>query len=149
MKKIVSLLLTAIMCLSLVACSGGKEVKMSKDEMLAIAEEYTAGDIQGDSIDNIAKAKIKYCNKTIILSGTVRNIHEDYIVLSSSYAANYQIDVYLPLEELVLLKRDQYITVVGTTTDEIIDVSETSAQYTFNYSHYQMPIAYLVKDTSK
>ena len=160
MKKFIALLLAAIMCLSLCACGGGndapeapvettapEEVKMSKDEMLAVAEEYTATDIQNDSIDNIARAKMKYCNKTILLSGTVRNIQEDYIELSASYAANYMIDVYLPLEELVLLEQGQYITVVGTTTDEIIDASENVAEYTFDYSHYQMPVAYFVKDT--
>jgi len=149
MKKIVSLLLAAVICLTLVACGGSKEVKMSKDEMLAIAEEYTVRDIHGDSVENIAKAKIKYCNKTIILSGTIRNIHEDYIVLSSGYADNYQIDVYLPLEELVQLKRDQHVKVVGTISDEILDVSESSNEYTFNYKHYQMPVAYLLNDTSK
>ncbi|MBQ8502820.1 MAG: hypothetical protein IJ491_00900 [Clostridia bacterium] len=162
MKKIIALLLAAIMCLSLIACGGNnapetnetptettapEEVKMSKDEMLAIAEEYTAGDIQNDSIENIARAKQKYCNKTILLSGTVRNIQEDYIELSAMYSANYIIDVYLSLDELVLLEQGQYITVVGTTTDEIIDASENVAEYTFDYSHYQMPDAYFVKDT--
>lgn len=162
MKKIIALFLAAIMCLSLIACGGNnapetnetptettapEEVKMSKDEMLAIAEEYTAGDIQNDSIENIARAKQKYCNKTILLSGTVRNIQEDYIELSAMYSANYIIDVYLPIDELVMLEQGQYITVVGTTTDEIIDASENVAEYTFDYSHYQMPDAYFVKDT--
>ena len=163
MKKLIALFLEAIMCLSLIACGGGndapeatdaptetpapEEVKMTKEEMLAIAEEYTAGNIQNDSIENIARAKMKYCNKTILLSGTVRSIQEDYIELSASYGANYMIDVYLPLEELVLLEQGQYITVVGTTTDEIIDASENVAEYTFDYSHYQMPDAYFVKDT--
>lgn len=143
MKKIIALFLAAIMCLSLIACGGNnapetnetptettapEEVKMSKDEMLAIAEEYTAGDIQNDSIENIARAKQKYCNKTILLSGTVRNIQEDYIELSAMYSANYIIDVYLPIDELVMLEQGQYITVVGTTTDEIIDASENVAE---------------------
>ena len=124
-----------------------EETTQSKEDLLAVAEKYTASDIQNDSIDNIARAKMKYCNKTILLSGTVRSIQEDYIELSAFYSANYMIDVYLPLEELVLLEQGQYITVVGTTTDEIIDASEKVAEYTFNYRHYQMPDAYFVKDT--
>lgn len=163
MKKLIALLLVAIMCLSLIACGDNnnapeanetptesttpEEVRMSKDEMLAVAEEYTAGDIQNDSIENIARAKQKYCNKTILLSGTVRNIQEDYIELSAIYSANYIIDVYLSLDELVLMEQGQAITVVGTTTDEIIDASENVADCTFDYRHYQMPDAYLVKDT--
>lgn len=145
MKKLIAILLVAVMCLPLTACGG--EVKMSKDEMLAIAEEYTATDIQNDSIENIARAKQKYCNKTILLSGAVRNIQEDYIELSAMYSANYIIDVYLPIDELVLIEQGQYITVVGTTTDEIIDDSENAAGYTFDYSHYQMPDAYFVNGT--
>lgn len=120
---------------------------MSKDEILASAEEYKCTDIQNDSIDNIVRAKQKYCNKTLLLSGTVRSIEEDHIELSSFYGANYMVDVYLSVDELVLLENGQAITVVGTTTDEVIDSSENVAEYTFNYSHYQMPAAYLVKET--
>ncbi|MBR4858980.1 MAG: hypothetical protein IKU08_07325 [Clostridia bacterium] len=143
MKKFLSFILIVAMCLSLVAC-GSKT--LTKEEMIAVAEEFSASDIQNDSIQNIVSAKQKYCNKTILLSGTVRSIQEDYIELSASYGSNYIIDVYLSLEELVLLEQGQYITVVGTTTDEIIDSSESVAEYTFDYSHYQMPVAYLVKD---
>lgn len=163
MKKLIAIFLVAVMCLSLVACGGEndapeasdapiettapEEVKMSKDEMLAVAEEYSSADIQNDSIENIVSAKQKYCNKTLLLSGAVRNIEEDHIELAPFYSSNYMIDVYLSIDDLVLLERGQSITVVGTTTDEIIDDSENIAEYTFDYSHYQMPVAYLVKDT--
>lgn len=168
MRKLLLLFLVAVMCLTLIACGGNsnvpdateasetlteptepEEAKMTKDEMLAIAEEYDSIDIQNDSVNNIVSAKQKYCNKTILLSSTVRNIFEDHIELSRSYDANYIIDVYLSIDELVLLEQGQSITVVGTTTDEIIEVSETVIQYTYPYSHYQMPIAYLVKDTKE
>ncbi len=114
--------------------------------MLAVAEECSATDIQNDSIENIVRAKQLYCNKTLLLSGTVRNIKEDHIELSAMYGANYMVDVYLSVDDLVLLESGQAIVVVGTTTDEIIEDSENAAEYTFDYSHYQMPEAYLVND---
>ena len=143
LKKIVALLLITAICFSLSACGDNT---MTKDEMLAIAEEYSASDIQSDSLNNIVSAKQKYCNKTISISGAVRKIKENFIELSAGYASNYIIDVYLSAEELVTLKEGQVITIVGTTTDEIIEASESVAQYSLNYSHYQMPTAYLVKD---
>lgn len=146
MKKFIALLLAAVMCLSFVAC-GKSEAAKTKEEMLAIAEEYRCSDIQNDSIENIVKAKQKYCNKTLLLSGMVSNIEEDHIELAPIYGSNYIIDVYLSIDDLVLLEQGQLITVVGTTTDEIIDESENVAGCTFDYSHYQMPVAYLVKDT--
>ena len=60
----------------------------TKEEMLAIAEEYSSSDIQNDSIENIVKAKQKYCNKTLLLSGMVRNIEEDHIELAPIYSSN-------------------------------------------------------------
>ena len=147
-KRIIKLFLVSIMMFTLVAC-GSDEAgsKTSKEDMLAVAEECSATDIQNDSIENIVRAKQSYCNKTLLLDGCVRNIKEDHIELSAIYSANYIVDVYLSEEELVLLEAGQAITVVGVTTDEIIEDTETAAEYSFDYSHYQMPEAYLVSDT--
>lgn len=154
MKKVLSLILALVLCLSLCACGGGgsaetpaaEDLVPSKEEMLAVAEEFSTVNIQNDSIDNIVRAKQTYCNKTLLLSGYIRNIKETHVELSASYGANYMVDVYLSVDELVTLEEGQAITVVGTTTDEIIEASENAAEYTFDYSHYQMPNAYLVKD---
>ena len=143
LKKIIALILVVVLCFSFAAC-GNKTP--AKDELLAVAEEYSATDIQNDSIENIVSAKQKYCNKTLLLSGTVRNIKEDHIELSASYGSNYMIDVYLSADELANLKSGQFIKVVGITTDEIFEDEEKAAEYTFNYSHYQMRTAYLVDD---
>lgn len=142
-KRILSLLLMAVVCLGLSACG---DKTPTKEEMLAVAAEFSANEIQNDSIDNIVSAKQKFCNTTISVSGYVRNIEEDHIELSAAYSSNYIVDVYLSTDELVKLERGQSITVVGTTTDEIIESSENVAEYTFDYNHYQMPVAYLVKD---
>ena len=143
LKKIIALVLVAVLCFSFAAC--GNKVP-TKDEMLALAEEYSADDILIDSAENIANAKQKYCNKTLLLSGTVRNINEDHIELSASYSSNYIIDVYLSANELATLKSRQLIKIVGITNDEIIEDEEKVAMNTFIYNHYQMPTAYLVDD---
>ena len=177
MKRVLSLFLVLVMSLSITACNNSEPIEtdvvstsgeviesveettipkettipedpiMSKEEMLAIAEEYTVEDIQSDSVDNMARAKQKYCNNTILLTGTVRSIQEDHIELCVKYSTEYIVDVYLSLDELVLMDKEQYITVVGTITDDIIDMSEGVAQFTFDYKHYQMHNAYFVKDT--
>ncbi|MBE7015621.1 MAG: hypothetical protein E7417_02225 [Ruminococcaceae bacterium] len=142
MKKIFSLLLASMMIFSLCACG-----QPTKENLLMEAENVSASDIQNDSINNIVQAKQKYCNKTLLLSGCVRNIKENHIELAQAYSTNYIIDVYLSTDELATLKRGQSITVVGITTDKIIEDAENMAEFTFNYNHYQMPTAYLVNDT--
>lgn len=144
MKKILALLLAGILCFSLCACGGGKAP--TKEELLAVAENFTTIDIINESKNNIVSAKAKFCNKTLLLSGYVRNIKEDHIELSSDYGANYMIDVYLSAEESALLQSQQLITVVGNTTDKIVETTENTGGISFDYSHYQMPVAYLVKD---
>ena len=174
MKKLLALILAAALALSLVACGGdsgardtntpsggnGEETStdtpsgggedstpsMTKEEMLQIAEEVSWVDIQNASIENIARAKQQYCNTVMQLDGKIWSIEEDHVVIGGS-GANYLVDVYLPLDEIITLENQQVITVVGKTTDEIIDTTENVAEYSFDFSYYQMPNAYLVKDT--
>ena len=133
MKKIIALFLAMLLSLTLCAC--GTKKAPTKEEMLSVAVETHASGIELDSFKNIASAKQKYCNKTLLLSGMVRKIKEDYIEISASYAPNYMVDVYLPLEELVNLEEGQYITVVGTTTDEITENSEIATQNGLRFEH--------------
>ena len=135
MKKLLALLLSVVLCFTLVACGGGKTP--TKEELLATAEMVNSADIKKDSNQNIIMAKEKYCNKTLLLSGCVREIKEDHIELSDSYGSNYMVDVYLPLEEMATLKSNQAITVVGSMSDEIIETSENSGGMSFDYNHYQ------------
>ncbi|MBR1757851.1 MAG: hypothetical protein IJ744_03880 [Lachnospiraceae bacterium] len=166
MKRLFSLTLVLAMCLLLIACAGERQAENAsetestteaateptteplptKDELLSQAEKASANDINNAAFDNIARTKQTYCNKTLELSGMVKTIQEDYVELAGFYGATYLIDVYLPLDDLVKLDAGQQITVVGNTTDELIDTSESVAEYTFEYKHFQMPIAYLVQD---
>ena len=81
----------------------GKD-KMTKDEMLASAVHLEMYEINNASVENIAKAKMDYCNKILQVNGQITQITEEYIVISSG---DYAIDVYLPLEELITLSSIQ------------------------------------------
>lgn len=142
MKKLIALILVLVLCLSLCACGNAK---MSKEEMEKNVEVTTSVEnIQKDSQSNLASAKLKYCNKTIVLSGIVSSIHEDYVELAAKSGCIYVVDVSLSLDDLVQIKQGQFITVIGTTTDKIITKSENIAGHTFDIKHYQMPYAYFV-----
>ena len=75
MKKILALFLFVLLCFTLCAC--GAKKAPTKEEMLSSAVEVNASDIKNDSSENIVGAKGKYCNKTLLLSGYVRNIKEE------------------------------------------------------------------------
>lgn len=154
MKKILTLLLVAIMTISMVACgestTSSEESNTSteesttniatKEDMLAEALSVDYTTINNDSFENLAKAKSLYCNATLKLDGTVYEIKEDHVRIGNGLS--WGVSVYLPTEELIALEKWQRIVVVGKTTDEIIE--EKGATQTL--SLYQMPEAYLVDD---
>lgn len=154
MKKILTLLLVAIMTISMVACdestTSAEESNTSteesttniatKEDMLAEALSVDYTTINNDSFENLAKAKSLYCNATLKLDGTVYEIKEDHVRIGNGLS--WGVSVYLPTEELIALEKWQRIVVVGKTTDEIIE--EKGATQTL--SLYQMPEAYLVDD---
>lgn len=154
MKKILTLLLVAIMTISMVACgestTSSEESNTSteesttniatKEDMLAEALSVDYTTINNDSFENLAKAKSLYCNATLKLDGTVYEIKEDHVRIGNGLS--WGVSVYLPTEELIALEKWQRIVVVGKTTDEIIE--EKGASQTL--SLYQMPEAYLVDD---
>lgn len=164
MKKLMSLLLVAVMLLSFAACSGNgggqtaeatqepteaptveptEEPKKTMEEMLAEAAEVDFGDITHESINNLARAKSLYCNKTLLLSEYIVTIESDHIEIGTS---QYVIDVYLPLEDMINLQKNQMVTIVGETDDSYETTTSVSGGYTFSRDHYRMPSAYLVKD---
>lgn len=163
MKKALALFLALIMCQSLVACGGNEAPKqteasaaaaapaevpaMTKEKMLAAAESVSMTDINNAALENIVRAKADYCGKTMLVKGTVMEIKEDHIQLTaSSSSMDIVLDVYLPLEEIVNLQRTQYVEVVGITTDEIEETTQTFSGYDFTSQHFKMPSAYFVND---
>lgn len=159
MKRGIALLLAVILCLSLAACGGKvpedapdtetEAVKSTKDEMLAIAVECSAEEIEKLSLTDIDRAKRRYCGKTMLLSGQVISIQEDHIELGCDHGCNYLIDVYLDADEIADLLPDQPITVIGRTTDELSDDSRRQHGRTIERGHYQMTEAYFVGISGK
>ncbi len=159
MKKALSLILALVMCLSMCACGGDNSkgntsnkpetTTMSKEDMLAVAEVVSPVQIEKDSNSNIAKAKQLYCGKVLEVTGVVASVKENYVEVGvDTSIAGTVIDVYLPIEELLLLESRQKITIVGKTS-EVINETTTSDSLGLEWSktHFTMPEAYLVHDT--
>ena len=167
-KKYTSLVLAAIMSVSLVACGSNAqteskpkgevqtessqtetevETKLSKEEMIAQAEEVKASAMNNDCMSNVAKAKQTYCDKVIKTSAYVYTVNEDHVVLACSKESGAQvcIAVYLSNEDLVNVESSSVITVVGTIST-IENRDFTWGGMTVNYPHYVMDTAYLVEE---
>ena len=163
MKRVLSLLLALVMCLSLCACGGGNDTPettvpettvpepmvLSKDEMLAAAEVVTLSQIEIDINSNILKAKQLYCDKVLKVTGIVVSVQEDYVEVGIDTSVDgVVIDVHLPIEELLLLEKRQAVTIVGTTNDVVNETSSGSMMgLEWVKTHFTMPEAYLVNDT--
>ncbi len=151
MKKVISLILALVLCLSLCACGGNgtSNNTMSKEDMLAAAEVVTPSQITQDTNSNIAKAKQLYCGKVLEVTGRVASVKENYVEVGVDSKANGTvIDVYLPIEELVLLASGQKITIVGKTNEEFNEITSSDVMgFEWVKKHFVMPAAYLVEDT--
>lgn len=141
MKKVCALLLALILVLSLAACGGSEEKEdtsteaadaveatenpYSKEAMLALANDPNTQvteykDIASVLSTNSAKAKMEYCDKTLVVqNGAVGYIESDYIEMNFApffFSANdgaSGILVYLPVEDIAELEDGQRINIVG------------------------------------
>ena len=164
MKKLVALLLSAILIIGLVGCgsiSGSDEGETtekqtaSKEELLAEAETVTADELLNEIGGN--KAKAASCvGKTYCITGHVVEVEEDYaIVLASdtgdwnniihsddwyAYAEAALFHVYLSNDELCQLEKCENIQFVGTITD-----TGTCKYYEIEPLYLDVSNAYLVK----
>lgn len=141
MKKLIALLLAAVMVCSLAACGAdGAEgtsemteqaptetetVLLTKEEMLAGAKPLTREEIE-KSIGNLAFAK-SLAGNIYTFGGDIWFVEEDHAVVTfylqeenSNYAtaANVMVaHLYLPLEELISLENHQRLSFVGRLDD--------------------------------
>ena len=132
MKRLLPIILSTVMALSVCACGGGakptetttavvettvekaedKQDIFSKEELLAKAVEI--GDYESDMKDNPLRAEEKYKNQPFLITGYVSNITTENVKVGGFTVA-------LPKEEIMKLDNGQKITIVG-----IIDsLSET------------------------
>ena len=145
MKKLLALILTAALTLSLVACGGGgtgdtntpsggnggatstdtpngggedSTSSVTKEELLDQATKCSAATINNDTLDNVARAKQTYCGKTLLIKGQITEIGADHITMG---AGNTNIEVYLQTEDIVNLEYKQFVTIVGNVGEEITE----------------------------
>lgn len=109
------------------------EQPMTKEEMLGQAEKTTIEIINDEGTNNTARAQQLFCNKILLLEGTVSNISTDHITMYPKYISNagfISVNIYLPIEDIANLDTMQKVTIVGKTED-----------------NFDMLTAYLVADT--
>lgn len=138
MKKILLLILTAALMLSLAAC-GGKSSSMTKEEMLEVAEVVSVDEVSDAVNSNIVNAKQAYCGKVLEVQSTAFEIEEDRIDIGHFI-------VYLPEEDIAKIQKNQRITVVGKTNDDIQTETSMALGGEVELKNFVMEEAYLVTD---
>lgn len=169
MKKILAILLAAMIMLSFVACSGNgggqtanvtpepteaptaeptEEPVKSKEELMSSSTEILFDELAKLTYDNIAQAKMKYCDKDVIITGYILEINEDHVIMNSGSrsSSTIKIEAYIPLEDILNLERGQRLTVVGHLDEEIVDKASGDPLIPITYKHYVMTTAYFVND---
>lgn len=153
MKKVLMLILTAALALSLVGCS--KDTLPTKEELLENAETIYIEDLEEDFKNNVVAAKDKYAGKPFIVPGCVSKIEEDSCVLSY-YLPTTPIPVggtrsyvkaKMPVDELKRFNTGDLIRVVGTMTGDVETTAEEAVNGSTTTDNYiAMENAYFVDD---
>jgi uncharacterized lipoprotein YehR (DUF1307 family) len=111
LKKFIALLLFVILSFSFTACgNGNSSTKVTKEELLETAIELDGYSFYQEYTENKVKLSSQYDGKACLVSGTVYEIEEDHIVVEDS---NLLVKVYLPETEIIELKKNQFVEVVG------------------------------------
>ena len=114
MKRLIALLLAAVLALSLAACgggdttsdesgdtTGGESNSMTKEEMLEVAVVADEVEIGNAIYENIVNAKQAYCGKVLEVSSIISAIDEDSISLGQ---VGSFLTVYLSEEDIANLQ---------------------------------------------
>lgn len=122
LKVIISVIILILILAIIILCMMPKLNKMSKEEMLEIAIDYSGVDETNhrktnkfflDLSDNLSKAE-EQVGKVFKVEEYVDNIQQDYCEFD--YTA-VKVGLYLASEDLANLKKDSKICVVGKLTD--------------------------------
>ena len=105
MKKFICILLTVILCISLVSC---KSREAQIDEAIVLNWES----VHNQLISNPVKTKDKYDRKIVSWTANVVRINSDSVDMSNDGWTN-QISVHLSKDDMMELKPGQTVTVVG------------------------------------
>lgn len=126
MKKKLAFLLALVLCLPLCACGSKAEAgaateavetteptetaSVNAEELLASAEEVDGYTLFQEYQSNKVKMANQYEGKTCLVHGIIDGIENDYIIVADS---GLKIHVYLPVEDIINLEKDQYVDIVG------------------------------------
>lgn len=124
LKKFIALVFVVVFCFSFSACGNkNADTKMTKDELIANAVKLDGNDIYQEYKENKLNLANQYEGKACLVSGTVYEIENDYIVIEDS---NLLVNVYLPESEIIEIKKNQFIEAVGML--ENIDFKQNLSQ---------------------
>ena len=142
MKKGITLLLAAVLSLSLAACGGGSDPSNGDTAEGEETNIFYYPAFLSDIAENEVRAQDTYIGNAYDISGFVVEIQEDNCVLSflsengNGYDSNdYKVNVSLDHDALVMLNKDERVTISGTidaVSGRKIDVSK--AEYIGNTS---------------
>lgn len=135
MKKLLVLVLSFVLLLSLCACGGGTASQEtpqnsdtstdasldntdemadneipSLDELLTTAVELDGYTFFQEYESNKVKLSSQYEGKSCLVAGIIDGIENDHIIVTDS---NLKVNVYIPTEEIIDLEKNQYVEVVG------------------------------------
>lgn len=150
MKRLMALLLAAVLALSLAACGGGESNSETNNndevnELLNNADELDLSEMNETVLNNMADANSTYVGNTYKVEGYITEITGEYCSISSSVSSQVSIHAYLEEDELAKLNRYENITIVGQIEDDFVDASSFPV---FEY-YVDMQTAYLVSDISE
>ena len=159
MKKVISIILVALLCVSLCAC-GSLSNDATKRKFVDTATDCNFSTLWNEQVDNPARAQ-SYCGQIFKVSGYIEYINEDHATIvpldtpfNSLDSATVRIEAYFPNEDMVILSKFAAINFVGkveeisgnyhgvTITmkeafyiDDIIEITGEVQQFLYNMDH--------------
>ncbi len=128
--------------------------KMSKEKMLAVANDIKLEDFESEIKSNQTRAKEKYINNCYIITGYIQDFQDNSIIIYDS--DNYYSDTHrtkikanLLKKDIKLLDKNQKVTIVGKISN--IDFSKEDsivggARFDYDVANIEMKNAYINKD---
>ena len=109
MKRLIALLLAAVLALSLAACGDSSQ---SEDESLDVSDENVVEATWQDVFDDVQENEARALTNTYKVTGPIDKIESDCCVVGALY-------VYLPSDVLASIDTDETpeITFIGKITD--------------------------------
>lgn len=137
MRKALSLILVLALCLGMCACGSNNQITAettepaveSKDDLLARAEKIDVYTFSKARKENIVNAEAKYEGKTILVTGYIKNIDKEGVVLCCGTWGDTNFRVNLAPEDIAKVYVNQYIDIVGILTQVDGDIIVENAYF--------------------